>query len=115
MSDIPHHTGSGDDTPVSIVGRPELEVEAALQAFGPFLDNMTLVGGYVPPLLVTDPGAPQPRPTGDVDVVARVSTTTGYAQLEAQLRELGFTHYTADTPPVICRWLTPGSPNERVI
>jgi hypothetical protein len=113
MTDVPHRTGSGDDTHVPIVGRRELE--AALQAFGPLLENMTLVGGHVPTLLVTDPGAPRPRPTGDVDVVASVSTMTGYAQLEAQLRELGFTHYVADTPPVICRWLTPGSPSERVI
>jgi hypothetical protein len=44
------------------------------------------VGGATIALWITDPGAPAPRPTKDVDVVLEVSTRAGLHAFEQRLR-----------------------------
>ncbi len=41
-------------------------------------------------LWVTDPAAPAPRPTKDVDVVVEVTSRASFHEFEARLRALGF-------------------------
>jgi predicted nucleotidyltransferase len=65
-------------------------------------DMVVFVGGAVAGLFFTDPAAAEVRPTADVDLVADVLTRTEYYNLEAMLRDLGFTHSPEDK--IICRW-----------
>jgi len=48
------------------------------------------VGGSIVPLLLTDPAAPEPRPTTDVDIAVEVATYVETIQFESALRRLGF-------------------------
>jgi len=65
-------------------------------------DMVVFVGGAVTGLFFTDSAAAEVRPTADVDLVADVLTRTEYYNLEAMLRDLGFTHSPEDK--IICRW-----------
>lgn len=58
------------------------------------------VGGATVTLWITDPGAPPPRPTKDVDVIVEVATRADYRAFEERLRGAGF----RDDGQVICRW-----------
>ncbi len=51
-------------------------------------------------LWITDPAAPPPRPTKDVDVIVEVATRAEYHAFEQRLRDAGF----RDDGEVICRW-----------
>lgn len=51
-------------------------------------------------LWISDPAAPPPRPTKDVDVIVEVATRSGYYAFEDRLRALGF----RNDEEVICRW-----------
>ncbi len=62
---------------------------------------MVFVGGAVVGLLLTDPAAPAPRYTDDVDVVIGPVSRVAFHQLEARLREAG---HTQPTEGPICRW-----------
>ena len=62
------------------------------------------VGGATIGLYLTDPAAPEPRFTFDVDVVTPVTSRRAYNDLEVKLRDAGHTQ-DAD---VICRWLIRG-------
>jgi hypothetical protein len=42
-------------------------LEAGATALGPLIDDVVFVGGASVTLWITDPGAPTPRPTKDVD------------------------------------------------
>jgi hypothetical protein len=44
-------------------------LERAAAALGPLADDLVFVGGATIELWITDPGAPGPRPTKDVDAV----------------------------------------------
>jgi len=68
----------------------------------PLLDRIVFVGGVVAGLIITDEGAPDVRPTVDVDIVADVSSKAEFWKLEGFLRELGLTQSSEDK--VICRW-----------
>ncbi len=61
-----------------------------------------LVGGLAAGLLITDPAAPEPRPTDDVDLVVELVTYGQYYELGKQLHELGFSEDTEGG--AICRW-----------
>jgi len=63
--------------------------------------DMVFVGGAVVGLLLTDPAAPAPRYTDDVDVVIGPVSRVAFHQLEARLREAG---HTQPTEGPICRW-----------
>jgi predicted nucleotidyltransferase len=68
------------------------QIMIVAERLGPLLDQMVFVGGAVAGLLITDPTAPDARPTDDVDVIVEVSGYGKYAALQAKLRERGFNH-----------------------
>jgi hypothetical protein len=71
---------------------------------GPLQNELVFVGGAVTGLLVTDPGAGEPRVTIDVDAIAEISSYAEYAAFGDRLRGLGFSEDTAEGAPV-CRWV----------
>ena len=64
--------------PPDAIGR----VAEALAALG--LSDVVFVGGAVVGLLLTDPAAPPPRATDDVDVVMGEASRAGYHRIEAR-------------------------------
>lgn len=66
-------------------------------------EDFVYLGGLALALLISDPAAPDVRPTEDVDVIVEVAAYAKYAQLEERLRAAGFVQPRADTN-VICRW-----------
>jgi hypothetical protein len=76
-----------------------LELGAA--ALGELAEEVVFVGGATVVLWITDPGAPAPRPTKDVDVIVEVSSRSDYYAFEERLRQAGF----RDEGTVICRWI----------
>jgi hypothetical protein len=77
-------------------------LERGAAALGPLVEQVAFVGGATVALWITDPGAPAPRPTKDVDVIVEVATRGELHTFEAQLREHGFRNDTESD--VICRW-----------
>lgn len=77
-------------------------LEAAAAELGEVADEVVFVGAAVLPLLITDPAAPLPRATVDVDVVVDVRTRRGLRAFERRLEERGFVPDAASG--VICRW-----------
>ena len=75
-------------------------LQRVARALGPLKNEVVFVGGTIPALLITDPAAPQLRPTKDVDLIIDSSRRQEYADFEAKLRELGF---QIKSPP-ICRY-----------
>jgi len=77
-------------------------LELAAEALEPVLDEVVFLGGASVTLWITDPGAPPPRPTMDVDVVVEVTTRSAFYAFEERLRSLRFKEDQADG--IICRW-----------
>jgi hypothetical protein len=77
-------------------------LERAAAALGPMLDEVVFLGGASVTLWITDPAAPAPRPTKDVDVVVEVVSRAALHDFEARMRRQGFAEDTTST--VICRW-----------
>ncbi|WP_035126009.1 nucleotidyl transferase AbiEii/AbiGii toxin family protein [Conexibacter woesei] len=77
-------------------------LERGAAALGPLTDQVAFVGGATIALWITDPGAPAPRPTKDVDVVVEVTTRSALHAFETALRERGFSNDAESS--VICRW-----------
>ena len=80
-------------------------LESAAEAIEEMLDEVVFVGGATVELWVTDPGAPEFRPTYDIDVIVEVTTRGAYYRLEEKLRELGFRN--DEEGGVICRFRRP--------
>jgi hypothetical protein len=78
-------------------------LELAIAELGPAACDFTLVGGCLVPLLITDPAAPPPRATIDVDFVVEVISAHDYDQLSARVRGLGFLQ-GSDSGDPICRF-----------
>lgn len=78
-------------------------LESALAELGALADGMTLVGGCLAPLLITDPAAPPPRVTVDVDLVVEAVTYHAYDQLSLAMRARGFHQGSVSGDP-ICRF-----------
>jgi len=78
-------------------------LEAAVAELGGLADSLTLVGGCLTPLLITDHAAPPPRVTVDVDLVVEVVTNSAYDRLSQTVRARGF-HQGADPEDPICRF-----------
>ncbi len=74
------------------------------RALGELRDEVVFVGGAVVDLFITDPAAPRPRFTEDVDVVVEVTTHSGWSGLGERLRALGFREDQREGAP-LCRWL----------
>jgi predicted nucleotidyltransferase len=79
-------------------------VETVAMGFADLKDDVMFVGGVASALLVTDPAAPPPRPTADVDVVVDVVTYAAYVKLMERLRALGFSEDVSPGAPT-CRWV----------
>jgi len=77
-------------------------LERAAGALGPLCTEVVFVGGACIELWITDPGAPAPRPTKDVDVVVEVTSRLGYERFSERMRARGFSEDSSS--PVICRW-----------
>jgi hypothetical protein len=77
------------------------------RALGTLCDRVVFVGGATVPLFLTDPAAPSPRSTRDVDVIAQIATRSAYYQFSDELRRRGFLE-DVDSP-VLCRWRFPSS------
>jgi predicted nucleotidyltransferase len=72
---------------------------------GPLRERVVFLGGATTSLLVTDPAAPPPRPTKDVDLIIEVGSRVEYSTtLREQLLDLGFREDTDEDAPV-CRWV----------
>lgn len=71
-------------------------------ALGPLIEEVVFVGGASVVLWITDPAAPPPRPTKDVDVIVEVAGRWGYEQFSKRLRAQGFAEDVESR--VICRW-----------
>ena len=72
---------------------------------GDLREKMAFLGGATTGLLITDPAAPELRPTLDIDVIIEIISRTEYYQLETVLRSLGFKQSMEKGDP-ICRWMT---------
>lgn len=77
-------------------------LEHSAQTLEPVLSEVVFLGGASIVLWITDPAAPAPRPTKDVDVVVEVTSRTAFHAFEERLRSLGFNEDQEDG--IICRW-----------
>jgi predicted nucleotidyltransferase len=73
------------------------------RAFDELLDRIVFVGGVTVDLYVSLPGAPDARPTIDVDCIVEIGSLLDYYAFEEMLRSKGFRHDQRDSAP-ICRW-----------
>jgi nucleotidyltransferase AbiEii toxin of type IV toxin-antitoxin system len=77
-------------------------LEAAAHALGDLLAEVVFVGGATIGLWITDPAAPAPRPTKDVDLIVEVASRGGFYEFEERLRVRGLREDAQSD--VICRW-----------
>lgn len=70
-------------------------------------DAVVFVGGAVAELYVENIGAAPVRPTLDIDLIINIVSKPEFANLENQLRKLGFANDLSEGAP-ICRWLYQG-------
>jgi hypothetical protein len=70
--------------------------------------EFAFVGGAIVGFLLDNPSLVLLRATDDVDAIANAMTFLEYADLEKQLRKLGFQNDTSEGAP-ICRWIYEGS------
>ncbi|MFO7958368.1 MAG: hypothetical protein R6X33_14875 [Candidatus Brocadiia bacterium] len=73
-------------------------------ALGDLRNRVVFVGGAVVELYATDPAAPAPRPTVDVDCIVQITSRRDYRRIERGLEKRGFRHDTSRGAP-LCRWL----------
>lgn len=78
-------------------------MESVVAELDDLAEGMTLVGGCLTPLLVTDPAAPPPRPTLDIDLVVELTTAAAYDRLSREMRQRGFQPGLHSDGP-ICRF-----------
>ena len=76
----------------------------AAENLGELRNELVFLGGCVTGLLITDPGAPEPRPTDDVDTIVEAATYSEYIQFSECLKEIGFREDTSEDAPM-CRWV----------
>lgn len=65
-------------------------LERGVAALGPLTDAVVFVGGATLVLWITDPAAPSPRPTLDVDVIVELTSRRELRAFDASLRGRGF-------------------------
>jgi predicted nucleotidyltransferase len=83
-------------------------LERVANRLGALRWEVVFVGGAVSELLLSDPGAPQPRMTGDIDAVVGVTSLTDYYEFSSNLKAAGFVEDRSPDAPV-CRWLVDGT------
>jgi predicted nucleotidyltransferase len=72
------------------------------EALGDLNDQVVYVGGAVVSLYVTDPAAPDVRPTDDVDITLEITSLFKLEALREELNRKGFTQSPDDN--VMCRF-----------
>ena len=77
-------------------------LESAAKLLGELLDEVVFLGGTTIELWITDPAAPEFRPTQDVDVIVEITTLTEFHRFEERLREQRFEH--DQESGLICRY-----------
>jgi hypothetical protein len=77
-------------------------LELAAAALGSLVSEVVFTGGATVGLWITDPAAPEPRPTEDVDVIVEVTSRGAFADFEERLRRRQFRHDRRSE--IICRW-----------
>jgi hypothetical protein len=78
-------------------------VARVARRLGPLREEVAFLGGAIVGLLLTDPAAPAPRVTRDVDVIVEIGSRRDYWHLERQLRSLGFEQ--DEEGGIVCRWI----------
>lgn len=81
----------------------EMLIQVA-RGLGDLRPEVVFVGGAVVEMFVTDPAAPRPRFTDDVDVVVEITTRAEWYRLGERLRSRGFREDRREGAP-ICRWM----------
>ena len=76
---------------------------AVAEQIEPLLNEMVLVGGCALGLLMTDPAAPSPSVTLDVDFTINVATYIDYHDITKRMGALGFQPLISNSAP-ICRF-----------
>jgi hypothetical protein len=61
-------------------------VALVARGLGDLRKDVAFLGGAVTTLLITDPAAPEVRPTDDVDVIIEIVSHAAYARLREHLR-----------------------------
>jgi len=79
-------------------------IKIVAERVGDLREEIVFLGGASTCLLVTDPAAPEIRPTLDVDIIVEVASRLEYHKLEDTLRQLGFRQSNEPDDP-ICRWM----------
>ena len=77
-------------------------IETIARALGDLNDHVVYVGGAVAGLYIDDPGAPEARPTKDIDIVVEIASTYHLEELRQKLAERGI-HFASDEK-VVCRF-----------
>lgn len=77
-------------------------LEAAVDHLGELVEELVFVGGVTVELWISDQGAPEFRPTDDVDAVVEAATRSVYASFERRLVAAGFRN--DQESGVICRF-----------
>ena len=77
-------------------------LEVAAQLLGELCDDLVFLGGATVGLWVTDPAAPPPRSTRDVDALVQTTTRQGYREVEQRLERKRF---RLDIDGVTCRFV----------
>jgi hypothetical protein len=88
-------------------------LERGARVLAPFLDEVAFVGGATVVLWLTDPAAPEPRPTKDVDVVVEVASRLAWHDFEDRLRARGLRNDSSSH--VICRWMAGTGKDELLV
>jgi len=88
-------------------------LERASRELAPFLDEVAFVGGATVVLWITDPAAPEPRPTKDVDIVVEVASRLAWHDFEDRLRAQGLRNDSSSQ--VICRWIAGTGDDELLV
>jgi predicted nucleotidyltransferase len=83
-------------------------LERVANRLGALRWEVVFVGGAVSDLLISDPGAPPPRMTGDIDAVVGVTSLPDYYEFSRKLKAAGFVEDRSPDAPV-CRWLVDGT------
>jgi predicted nucleotidyltransferase len=79
-------------------------LEAVAMGLQSLVDDVVFLGGCTAGLLITDPAAPIPRQTNDVDMIVEVSSHLDYHTFSAKLRRNGFQEDKRANAP-LCRWI----------
>lgn len=83
-------------------------LERVANRLGALRWEVVFVGGAVSELLISDPGAPPPRMTGDIEAVVGVTSLSDYYEFSRKVKVAGFVNDGSPGAPV-CRWIVEGT------